>query len=169
MIQYLVNYFSRFVYSPSLLLFFSKYPVARHTTRLHIPYYVKENFRLDYQGSLARLEANVEEEFMSSLRNACYKERNYRKNFSKYSHCMHYFRFSVKIIFLRVVPLLQERRWCGVLKLLVMRNSLERLKECAHHRVKNSPNIRKCINVYVPFVRIAIYCCPLVKVVRLLS
>ncbi|KAK7579807.1 hypothetical protein V9T40_000436 [Parthenolecanium corni] len=57
----------------------SKYPVARHTTRLHIPYYVKENFRLDYQGSLARLEANVEEEFMSSLRNACYKERNYRE------------------------------------------------------------------------------------------
>lgn len=43
---------------------------------------MKENFRLDYQGSLARLEANVEEEFMSSLRNACYKERNYRKKCS---------------------------------------------------------------------------------------
>lgn len=31
---------------------------------------------MDYQGSLARLEANVEEEFIQMLRQSCYKEKN---------------------------------------------------------------------------------------------
>lgn len=54
---------------------FSKYPVKRLTTRLNIAYYVKENFRHDYQGSLARLESNIEEEYITSLRHSCYKEK----------------------------------------------------------------------------------------------
>lgn len=56
----------------------SKYPVTRQTTRLQVPYYVKENFRLDYQGSLSRLEANIEEEYLNMLRHNCYKEKNHR-------------------------------------------------------------------------------------------
>lgn len=47
--------------------------------RLQVPYYVKENFRLDYQGSLVRLESNIEEEYLNMLRHNCYKEKNHRE------------------------------------------------------------------------------------------
>lgn len=56
----------------------SKYPVLRRTSNLNIPYYVKENFHTEYQGSVKRLEMSVEEEYISNLRHACYREKNYR-------------------------------------------------------------------------------------------
>ncbi|KAL1122148.1 hypothetical protein AAG570_003553 [Ranatra chinensis] len=56
-----------------------KFPVLRKTINLQIPYYVKENFNSDYQGSIRRLEVSVEEEYISNLRNACYRERSYRE------------------------------------------------------------------------------------------
>ncbi|KAL0808312.1 hypothetical protein ABMA28_012803 [Loxostege sticticalis] len=56
----------------------SKYPVARETANLKVPYYVKENFHTDYQGSLRRLEMSIEEEYLVGLRHACQRERNYR-------------------------------------------------------------------------------------------
>ncbi|XP_041968176.1 dnaJ homolog subfamily B member 14 [Aricia agestis] len=55
-----------------------KYPVPRETISLKVPYYVKENFHTDYQGSLRRLEMAIEEEYIASLRMACQRERNYR-------------------------------------------------------------------------------------------
>ncbi|CAH0730741.1 unnamed protein product, partial [Brenthis ino] len=55
-----------------------KYPVPRETVNLKVPYYVKENFHTDYQGSLRRLEMAIEEEFIVGLRHACQRERNYR-------------------------------------------------------------------------------------------
>ncbi|XP_026745727.1 dnaJ homolog subfamily B member 12 isoform X2 [Trichoplusia ni] len=56
----------------------SKYPVPRETVNLKVPYYVKENFHTDYQGSLRRLEMAIEEEYIVGLRHACQRERNYR-------------------------------------------------------------------------------------------
>lgn len=56
-----------------------KFPVLRKTLNLQVPYYVKENFHTEYQGSLRRLEASVEEEYLSNLRHACYREKNYRE------------------------------------------------------------------------------------------
>ncbi|GBP63666.1 DnaJ homolog subfamily B member 12 [Eumeta japonica] len=56
----------------------SKYPVPRETINLKVPYYVKENFHTDYQGSLRRLEMAVEEEYIVNLRHACQRERNYK-------------------------------------------------------------------------------------------
>ncbi|RVE41751.1 hypothetical protein evm_013601 [Chilo suppressalis] len=56
----------------------SKYPVPRETVNLKVPYYVKENFHTDYQGSLRRLEMSIEEEYIVGLRHACQRERNYR-------------------------------------------------------------------------------------------
>ncbi|KAJ8704158.1 hypothetical protein PYW07_013452 [Mythimna separata] len=56
----------------------SKYPVPRETVGLKVPYYVKENFHTDYQGSLRRLEMAIEEEYIVGLRHACQRERNYR-------------------------------------------------------------------------------------------
>lgn len=46
---------------------------------LRVNYYVKENFHSEYQGSLRRLEMSVEEEYLTSLRHACYREKSYRK------------------------------------------------------------------------------------------
>jgi DnaJ homolog subfamily B member 12 len=33
-----------------------------------VPYYVKENFHTDYQGSLRRLEMSIEEEYIGQLK-----------------------------------------------------------------------------------------------------
>lgn len=46
---------------------------------LNIPYFVKDNFHTEYQGSVGRLEASVEEEYVTTLKHACYRERNYSK------------------------------------------------------------------------------------------
>lgn len=56
----------------------SKYPVMRRTHNLQVPYYVKENFHSEYQGSVKRLELSVEEEYVSNLRHQCYREKSYR-------------------------------------------------------------------------------------------
>ncbi|XP_043671676.1 dnaJ homolog subfamily B member 12 [Vespula pensylvanica] len=56
----------------------AKYSIARKTQQLKIPYYVKENFHNEYQGSLHRLEISVQEEYLLNLRQACYRERNYK-------------------------------------------------------------------------------------------
>lgn len=56
----------------------SKYPIMRKTQNLNVPYFVKENFHSEYQGSVRRLELSVEEEYVSNLRHACYREKNYR-------------------------------------------------------------------------------------------
>uniref|UniRef100_A0A1B6LIW9 J domain-containing protein n=1 Tax=Graphocephala atropunctata TaxID=36148 RepID=A0A1B6LIW9_9HEMI len=63
----------------------SKFPVMRNTMNLRVPYYVKETFHNEYQGSLRRLEASVEEEYVTNLRHACYREKNY--NLGDKPHC----------------------------------------------------------------------------------
>lgn len=55
-----------------------KYTVERRTVSTNIPYFVTENFH-EYQGSLGRLEAAVEDEYKTNLRYACNRERNYSK------------------------------------------------------------------------------------------
>lgn len=42
-----------------------KYPTARNTMKLSVPYYVKENFHVEYQGSIQRLEMSVSILFIS--------------------------------------------------------------------------------------------------------
>lgn len=56
----------------------AKYPTARNTMKLSVPYYVKENFHVEYQGSIQRLEMSVEEDYINQLRNMCYREKNRR-------------------------------------------------------------------------------------------
>lgn len=58
----------------------SKYTVQRTTHNLGINFYVKPEFSTEYQGSMRRLEQQVEEDYVSTLRSGCYKERNYSKN-----------------------------------------------------------------------------------------
>ncbi|XP_017786256.1 PREDICTED: dnaJ homolog subfamily B member 12 [Nicrophorus vespilloides] len=57
-----------------------KYPILRKTSNLGVEYYVKETFHTDYQGSVRRLEGTIEDEFMTNLRHACYREKNYRES-----------------------------------------------------------------------------------------
>ncbi|KAI4477139.1 hypothetical protein M0804_012960 [Polistes exclamans] len=57
----------------------AKYSITRKTQKLNVPYYVKENFHTEYQGSLRRLEISVEEEYLLTLRQDCYRERSYRE------------------------------------------------------------------------------------------
>lgn len=56
-----------------------RYPIRRHTAHLNVQYFVKEHFENDYQGSLARLEKSVEEEYIAVMKQNCYRERNYRE------------------------------------------------------------------------------------------
>ncbi|KAG5681715.1 hypothetical protein PVAND_011125 [Polypedilum vanderplanki] len=57
----------------------SKYPLERKTINHRIPYYVKENFGSEYQGSMSRLESAVEEEYIMNMKRACFSEKNYRE------------------------------------------------------------------------------------------
>jgi len=56
-----------------------KYPTPRHTMKLGVPYYVKGNFQSDYQGSITRLEASIEEEYVTNLQHTCFREKNYKE------------------------------------------------------------------------------------------
>lgn len=58
----------------------SKYSVQRSTSNLGVSYYVKPDFSTEFQGSIRRLEQHVEEDYVSTLRNACFKEKNYSKS-----------------------------------------------------------------------------------------
>ncbi|XP_065367858.1 dnaJ homolog subfamily B member 12 isoform X2 [Calliphora vicina] len=57
----------------------SKYNVRRQTQHLSIPYYVKDNFDSDYHGSLPRLEHSVEEDYVYTMKQHCFRERTYRE------------------------------------------------------------------------------------------
>ena len=49
------------------------------TSNLGVTYYVKPDFSTEYQGNMRRLEQHVEEDYVTTLRNACFKEKNYSK------------------------------------------------------------------------------------------
>lgn len=44
-----------------------------------MPYYVRDTFKKEYQGSLQRLESNIEEEYIIIMKQNCMRERSYRK------------------------------------------------------------------------------------------
>ncbi|KAK7112523.1 dnaJ homolog subfamily B member 14-like [Littorina saxatilis] len=57
-----------------------KYLVQRETYNLKVPYFVKEDFRIEYKNELRRIERMVEEEYISQLRSNCWRERTYKEN-----------------------------------------------------------------------------------------
>jgi len=56
------------------------YQVRKTTSNMRIPYFVKDSFHADFQGSLRRLEASIEEDYLSNLRQACFREKSYKEN-----------------------------------------------------------------------------------------
>ncbi|XP_074648299.1 dnaJ homolog subfamily B member 14-like [Tubulanus polymorphus] len=57
----------------------SKYTIARQTSDLHITYYVQPDFTSQYKGSIYKIDRQVEEEYVSNLRQNCFRERNYKE------------------------------------------------------------------------------------------
>lgn len=59
----------------------------RMTENLHVPYYVNERFSQEYSGvSLRQVERSVEEDFISTLRNSCWKEKQHSTIYTKHFH-----------------------------------------------------------------------------------
>jgi len=57
-----------------------KFHIQRKTTNFAVTYYVKDNFRTEYTGSLKKLERQIEEEYVQGLRNNCFREKSYKEN-----------------------------------------------------------------------------------------
>lgn len=54
--------------------------VKRQTENLHVDYYVTRDFKSEFKGSaLQQIEKNVEEDYVSNVRNNCWKERQTSK------------------------------------------------------------------------------------------
>lgn len=51
----------------------------QRTHHLNVPYYVRDTFKKEYQGSLHRLESNIEEEYIMVMKQNCMRERSYRE------------------------------------------------------------------------------------------
>ncbi|KAJ3610158.1 hypothetical protein NHX12_022252 [Muraenolepis orangiensis] len=52
----------------------------RHTSALRVPFYVSERFNEEYSGTnLKHVEKSVEEDFISNLRNNCWKEKQQKE------------------------------------------------------------------------------------------
>lgn len=50
------------------------------TENLHVIYYVNKDFKNEYKGeSLQKVEKSVEEDYVSNIRNNCWKERQQSK------------------------------------------------------------------------------------------
>lgn len=50
--------------------------IKRQTENLHVDYYVTRDFKSEFKGSaLHQIEKNVEDDYVSNVRNNCWKER----------------------------------------------------------------------------------------------
>jgi len=67
------------------------YHVRKTTSNMRIPYFVKDSFHADFQGSLRRLEASIEEDYLSNLRQACFREKSYKENLLWQASFLSYF------------------------------------------------------------------------------
>lgn len=56
-----------------------KYNVKRMTNDHHVTYFVKSDFKIESTNELNKLEKQVEEDLLIELRQACYREKNYKE------------------------------------------------------------------------------------------
>ncbi|XP_051242469.1 dnaJ homolog subfamily B member 14 [Dicentrarchus labrax] len=76
----LVSILSQMMVSPPPYSLYSRpstgQTVKRQTENLHVDYYVTRDFKSEFKGSaLHQIEKNVEEDYVSNVRNNCWKER----------------------------------------------------------------------------------------------
>ncbi|XP_014789306.1 dnaJ homolog subfamily B member 12 isoform X2 [Octopus bimaculoides] len=56
-----------------------KYSNEKKTNQLKVQYFVKDDFHIDSNYDLRRIERQVEDEYVSNLRTSCFKERSYKE------------------------------------------------------------------------------------------
>ncbi|XP_033840912.1 dnaJ homolog subfamily B member 14 [Periophthalmus magnuspinnatus] len=76
----LVSVLSQMMVSPSPYSLYARpstsQTIKRQTENLHVDYYVTKEFKSDFKGSaLQQIEKSVEEDYVSNVRNNCWKER----------------------------------------------------------------------------------------------
>ncbi|XP_028315655.1 dnaJ homolog subfamily B member 14 [Gouania willdenowi] len=76
----LVSILSQMMVSPPPYSLYSRpstgQTIKRHTENLHVDYYVNRDFKSEFKGSaLHQIEKNVEEDYVTNVRNNCWKER----------------------------------------------------------------------------------------------
>nr|XP_020447535.1 dnaJ homolog subfamily B member 14 [Monopterus albus] len=76
----LVSILSQMMVSPPPYSLYSRLStgqiIKRETENLHVDYYVTKDFKSEYKGAaLQQIEKNVEEDYVSNIRNNCWKER----------------------------------------------------------------------------------------------
>ncbi|XP_070712655.1 dnaJ homolog subfamily B member 14 [Pempheris klunzingeri] len=76
----LVSILSQMMVSPPPYSLYSRpstgQTIKRQTENLHVDYYVTRDFKSEYKGSaLQQIEKNVEDDYVSNVRNNCWKER----------------------------------------------------------------------------------------------
>ncbi|XP_005940052.1 dnaJ homolog subfamily B member 14 [Haplochromis burtoni] len=76
----LVSLLSQMMVSPPPYSLYSRpstgQTIKRQTENLHVDYYVTRDFKSEFKGSaLQQIEKNVEEDYVSNVRNNCWKER----------------------------------------------------------------------------------------------
>ncbi len=72
----------------------------RHTATLKVPYYVGDHFTEEYKGmNLKNIEQSVEEDYISNLRNNCWKEKQQSKWRIRSYLIMHVYRWCIKRCF----------------------------------------------------------------------
>lgn len=84
--------FGHMISLPHFVLFSRRsagYTQRRLTENLKVPYYVGEQFSREFTGlNLKNLERTVEDDYISNLRNNCWKEKQ-QSMFAKKTHCIY--------------------------------------------------------------------------------
>lgn len=75
--------------------------VKRQTENLHVDYYVTRDFKSEFKASaLQQIEKNVEEDYVSTIRNNCWKERQTSEwSYTLISESLNTFQLSVMLFF----------------------------------------------------------------------
>jgi len=61
--------------------------MKRETVNLKIAYFVKPDFSNTFRGDLRKLEMQVEDDYITHLRQSCYRERSYSKQLLQTVFC----------------------------------------------------------------------------------
>ncbi|KAG9339418.1 hypothetical protein JZ751_023812 [Albula glossodonta] len=96
--------------------------LKRLTGTLKVPYYVSEHFAEEYTGiNLKNVERSVEDDYISNLRNNCWKEKQQSK--TKITNTIH----------LQTLPFCVYI-YCSIISLTCFSEIIERLFKCLEHR-----------------------------------
>lgn len=87
--------------------------VKRQTENLHVDYYVTRDFKSEYKASaLQQIEKNVEEDYVSNVRNNCWKERQMSESPQQRHYCPRSFFLNTFQLLIMLFFSFQKRTCC---------------------------------------------------------